>query len=86
MTEHSNEEQSNNANTVLADSCKLRYRVREIKYENHTEYWCEKSIRLFGIHIFWDKTTISYHSKFEYAKKDLEDRIGRRVEVIYNFR
>ena len=36
MTEHSNEEQSNNANTVLADSCKLRYRVREIKYENHT--------------------------------------------------
>jgi hypothetical protein len=76
----------NFAKPMLADSGKLRYRVREIKYENHTEYWCEKSIRLFGIHIFWDKTTISYHSKFEYAKKDLEDRIGRRVEVIYNFR
>lgn len=77
------EEQSNNV--VLVDSCKLQYRIKEIKYKNHTEYWCEKSIRLFGIHIFWEKTTISYYSKFEYAKKDLENRVGKKVEVVYNF-
>jgi hypothetical protein len=62
------------------------YRIRTIKYINHTEYWCEKSIRILGIHLFWDKTTISYHSKYEYAVRDMEDRIGSRNELIEYFK
>ncbi len=62
-----------------------KYRIKEIRYANKTEYWCEKSICLLGVHLFWDKTTISYHSKFEYEKKHFEDIIGSKIEVLYFF-
>ena len=63
-----------------------RYRIKEIKCQNHTEYWVEESIRIFGIHLFWNETTSSYHRTLEYAKRDLEDRVGKKIETIYTYK
>lgn len=59
------------------------YRIKEVRYKNHTEYWVEKSKRIFGLHLFWDKTTLSYFSTFESAQAELEDLIGTKNIILY---
>lgn len=62
------------------------YRIKKIVYKNHKEFWIEKSIRLFGIHLFWTKTTISYFRTKEYAIKYLEDALGKKLEEVIYFK
>lgn len=57
------------------------YRLTEIRFVNHNEFWIEKSIRLFWIHIRWERTTISYFSKKESAEKHLEDILGIKLKI-----
>ena len=58
------------------------YRIKKIQYKNHTEYWIEKSIRFLGIHLFWDKTTLSYYREEQSAIDDLESIIGDKIITI----
>lgn len=51
-----------------------KFRIKEKEYDNHTEYWVEKAVTLFGFTLWWSRTTISYFSKFEHAAKHLADK------------
>lgn len=62
-----------------------RYRINKIQLQNHTEFWIEKSIRFFGIHIYWAKVTFTYYRSEEYAIKELESIVGYKVQTIYKF-
>lgn len=50
-----------------------KYRIKTLSYLYHTEHWVQRSIRLFGIHLFWSNTTIAYYKDIEDAKKALQE-------------
>jgi hypothetical protein len=59
------------------------YRIKEVQYKNHTEFWVQKSKRILGIHLFWDNTTIAYFREFESAQKELEDVVSPKNIIHY---
>ena len=55
----------------------IKYLIYQYEYNNHKEFWVQKSIRLLWIHIYWENTTIAYYSKFEQARKAYNDLTGK---------
>lgn len=57
------------------------FRILQLDFKNHSEYWVQRSIRILGIHLKWKNTTLNYHLTMDDAKKDLEDRTGRKLFI-----
>jgi len=62
-----------------------KYRIKEIHYIHHNEFWVEKSIRIFGFHLTWQRTTSSYYARRDQAIRSLEDITGDKTESVYNY-
>lgn len=61
----------------------IRIRIKKVVYKNHTEHWVQKSIRLFGVHLFWSNTTISYYTDYKNAELAMEDLLfGHDIEIL----
>jgi len=61
------------------------YRIKEINYKHHTEYWVEKRFTLLGLTLWWSKTTIPYFSRFGDAVRHLEDERNGPEFTFYHY-